>query len=118
MKENGKKITLPLFIFIQSAVCLYTVSDIAAKFASGYEFMSWGFIVCYGIEILILGIYAVLWQQILKKADISTAYANRSIAIFYSMVWAALIFKESITVKNLCGVVLVFFGTWMVNRDE
>ncbi len=34
-----------------------------------------GFVLCYGVEILILGVYAICWQQIIKKVDISVAYS-------------------------------------------
>ena len=119
MQDKKKsKISLALLLILQAAVCLYTVSGIAAKLASGYEFMSLGFILCYGGEILVLGIYAVIWQQIIKRVDISIAYANRALAIFWSMLWAFLLFKEQITVQNLIGVALIFAGTWVVNSSD
>ena len=107
-----------MLLILQGAVCLYTLSGIAAKCASNYEFLSFGFIVCYGLEILVLGIYALIWQQIIKRVDISVAYANRSMAIFWSMLWAFLLFKEQITLQNLIGVALIFVGTWVVNSDD
>jgi len=118
LDNTKKKISLPMLILLQSAVCLYTVSGIAAKFASNYEFLSLGFIMCYGVEIAMLGVYAIIWQQIIKRVDISIAYANRSSAIFWSMLWASVLFKEQITLQNLLGVGLIFVGTWVVNGSE
>jgi len=46
-------------------------------------------------------LYAIFWQQIIKRVDLSVAYANRSIAILWSMIWAALIFGEHISVQNI-----------------
>ena len=115
--DEKKKITLPLLLLMQGAVILYTCTDIAAKFASHYAFLSVGFILCYGAEIALLGIYALLWQQIIKKIDISVAYANRASAIFWSTVWAAVLFKEHISIQNIAGIALIFLGIWMVNRD-
>ena len=103
---------------LQAAVCLYTISGIAAKLASNYAFLSMGFILCYGVEIAILGVYAIIWQQIIKRVDISIAYANRAMAIFWSMLWAFLLFKEQITVQNILGVALIFVGTWVVNSCD
>lgn len=117
-KKNGKKVSWKLLLVIQAAVCLYTVSGIAAKLASNYAFLSVGFILCYGMEIAVLGIYAIIWQQIIKRVDISIAYANRAMAIFWSMLWAFLLFKEQITVQNLLGVALIFIGTWVVNSSD
>ena len=102
---------------MQLAVCIYSCSGIAAKLASRYSFMSGGFILCYGAEILLLGIYAVFWQQIIKKADISVAYANRASAIFWSTLWAVLIFGEKLSIQNVAGIVIIFLGIWLVNRD-
>ncbi len=115
---DKKKTKLSVLLVMQLAVCIYTCSGIAAKLASGYGFMSPGFILCYGAEILLLGIYAVFWQQIIKKADISVAYANRASAIFWSTLWAVLIFKEQVTAQNIGGIVLIFLGIWMVNRND
>lgn len=116
--KSKKQISWKLLLIIQAAVCLYTLSGIAAKLASNYEFLSLGFILCYGAEIAVLGVYAIVWQQIIKHVDISIAYANRAMAIFWSMLWAFLLFKEQITIQNLLGVCLIFIGTWVVNRCD
>lgn len=102
---------------MQAAVILYTCTDIAAKLASGYDFLSLGFLLCYGFEIMLLGLYALCWQQIIKKVDISIAYSNRAAAIFWSTLWAAAIFREHISLQNMIGIVIIFAGIWMVNRD-
>lgn len=114
-KANNKIISI---IILQMIVAIYTMSGVAAKFASKYEFLSFKFILCYAVEILILGVYAVLWQQIIKKFDLSIAYANRSIALLWSMIWAILLFNEVVTIKNVVGVMIVIVGTIIVNSDE
>lgn len=113
-KKNGAA----LLILLQLIVGIYTMSGVAAKFAARYEFLSMGFILCYGLEILILGVYAILWQQMIKRVDLSVAYANRSIALLWSMLWAVLFFHETVTLKNIIGVIIVITGTMIVNRDE
>lgn len=112
------KISVKLFLALQAVIVVYTLSGIFAKLASGYTFMSLGFILFYGAEILVLGIYAVLWQQMIKRIDLSLAYANRSVAIFWSMLWAFAFFKEEITVQNIIGVVIIVIGTVIVNSDN
>lgn len=117
--ENGqsKKVGLRDILLLQAIVVIYTLSGVAGKFASGYGFLSLGFVLCYGIEIMILGVYAILWQQIIKKFDLSVAYANRSVALLWSMIWAVLLFHETVTVKNLIGVAIVIAGTMIVNGE-
>jgi drug/metabolite transporter (DMT)-like permease len=115
-KVEGKKKWI-LLILLQLVIMIYTLSGVAAKFAAGYEVLSMGFILCYGVEICILGLYAIFWQQIIKRVDLSVAYANRSIAILWSMIWATLIFGEHISVQNIIGVLLVIAGTMIVNKE-
>lgn len=112
-----KKISVKLILALQSAVILYTLSSAAAKLAAGQEPFSFPFLLYYGLEILILGVYAIAWQQIIKRCELSVAYANRSMAILWSLVWTVVFFHEPLTVKNLIGVFIVFAGTMIVNSD-
>lgn len=119
-KNNSvkKKITLKNILLLQAVVLIYTLSGICAKLASGEEFMSFGFILFYGLEICVLGIYALLWQQIIKRVDLSIAYANRAMAIIWSTLWAFIFFHEQITLQNIIGVIIVVIGTMIVNNDD
>lgn len=112
------KIRLKEIALLQFAVMIYTLSGIAAKNAAFYEPLSWKFLLFYGLEIAVLGVYAILWQQMIKKFDLSVAYANRSMAILWSMLWAVLFFGEAITMKNIIGVIIVLAGTMLINGDE
>ena len=112
-----KKISPKLILALQLVVMLYTLSSVAAKMASGQSVLSLPFLIYYGVEILILGFYAIAWQQIIKRCDLSVAYANRSMAILWSLVWTVIFFHESLTVKNIIGVLIVFAGTMIVNSD-
>jgi len=80
--------------------------------------MSFQFILYYGIEMIILGVYAIIWQQLLKKFDVSIAYANKAMGLLWSIVWAILIFNDTITIKNVIGVLIVIIGTIIVNNED
>ena len=71
----------------------------------------------YCAEVGVLGIYALLWQQILKRFELSTAYANRALALVWSLLWAVLIFNERVTARKLLGIALVAVGAFLVNRE-
>ena len=71
--EVKKKTKLKEIFILQIVIAIYTLSTVFAKFASGQEFMSFKFILYYGLEMLILAVYAVVWQQLIKKFDISVA---------------------------------------------
>lgn len=116
--EVKKKTKLKEILILQIVIAIYTLSTVFAKFASGQEFMSFKFILYYGLEMLILAVYAVVWQQLIKKFDISVAYANKAMGLLWSIVWAILIFNETITIKNVIGVVIVIIGTIIVNSED
>lgn len=117
-RNNRNSLSIKNIIILQAIIAIYCFSTVAAKFAAGQEFLSLGFIIIYGIEIAILGLYAVLWQQIIKKVDISVAYANRSMGLLWLVVYAILFFHEDISIKNVIGVIIVMAGTIIVNSDE
>lgn len=116
--KKDKKKFIKNIIILQVIILIYTLSTVTAKFASNEEFLSLKFILFYGLEIFILGIYAILWQQIIKKFEISVAYANRAMSLLWSIVWAIVFFGEQITLKNVIGVIIVIIGTIIVNSDE
>ncbi len=117
-KQIKKKISIKNILLLQAVVIIYTLSGVAGKIASTNELLSFKFILFYVIEIAILGIYAILWQQIIKRVDLSTAYANRAIAILWSMLWAVIFFHENITIQNIIGVIIVLVGMIIVNGEK
>lgn len=105
-------------ILLQGVVVIYTLSGIMSKNASANGDHMVRFLIFFGLEFVLLAVYAVLWQQIIKRFELSVAYANRSMAVLWSMLWAVLFFGDAITVKNMIGVLLVTIGTAIINTDE
>ena len=104
-----------MLIIIQMGVILYTASGICSKMTSNYSAFSFMWLFWIGLEVAALGMYAIFWQQIIKRFDLSLAYANRATSIFWSMIWAALLFGEGVTLKNIIGVIVIFAGIMTVN---
>ena len=115
-KKNG--VSIKNVIQLQAVIIIYTISSIMAKFASANNGEPLRFILFFGLEFVFLGIYALLWQQMIKKFDLSVAYANRSMALLWSMIWAVIFFHDRITVKNIIGVILVMIGTIIINTEK
>ena len=111
------KIKIKNIILLQLIVIIYTINSIIGKLSAVEEFMSMRFILFYVAEVGVLGIYALLWQQMIKRFDLSIAYANRAMALIWSAVWAVVIFHESLSVKNIIGILLVIAGTVVVNTE-
>lgn len=113
-----KQIKWKDFLMLQAVFMIYSISSVVAKFASGNEVMSFKFILFYGLDVLILGIYALLWQQVIKKFELSVAYANKAITLLWALVWGILIFREQITVGKVVGILLVMAGIFILNSGE
>lgn len=105
-------------LLLQLAVIIYTFSGVMAKLASANKDSVFKMLFFMGMEVVILGVYAIFWQQLIKRFDLTVAYANRAIAILWSMLWAALFFKEEITTKNIIGVCIVLAGILIMNTQK
>lgn len=68
--------------------------------------------------ILDCGIYALAWQKVIKKFELSTAYANKSVYLIWSQLWAVLIFHENLSARNIVGMLVVFVGVMVVQKYE
>lgn len=95
---------------LHGMLVLYSLSSICGKLASGFPFLSVGFIVCYGGMIALLGIYALGWQQVIKRLPLTFAYANRAVTVVWGIVWGALFFSEPVTAGKLAGALIVLAG--------
>lgn len=105
-EEKSNRVLIALHVLL----LFYSLAGICAKLASGYEFMSPGFILCYGGMVAILGIYAIGWQQIIKRMPLTVAYANKAVTLAWGIIWGTLFFHEPITPTKLIGAAIVLAG--------
>lgn len=106
------------FVWLHLLLLLFSFCAVFTKLAAQNEFLSVKFIIFYGISIFILGIYAILWQQILKQFKLTTAFFNKAITVVWGMIWGAIFFKEQITIKMIIGVIIVLIGVGLVVTDS
>lgn len=110
---NNKKFSIGAFILLQFALFIVSFGAVCSKMAGRQEFLSLPFFTFYGALILILFVYAILWQQVLKRISLVVAYACRGIGIIYAIIWGVLFFKEEITWKMIAGALLVLIGVYI-----
>lgn len=108
---------LKKYLLLYGAFILYSTTLIFAKFASLQEtaYMTTFFIV---IEITVLIVYAVLWQNILKIFPLTTAIASKGITVVLSLLWAVLIFNEEVTITNIIGSLIIISGIRLVAIND
>lgn len=106
------------FLFLHASLLFYSIAGIFAKKASAYEFLSFEFILFYGLFMIVLFIYAILWQQILKRFPLSVAFANKAIIILWGILWGYLFFGEALRWGMLFGAIVIISGIYLVVSDE
>lgn len=107
------------YVFLHLCVMMFSFTSVFSKLASA-QLAEGGLRnpKLYLFAFLMLAdcmIYAVCWQKIIKKFDLNIGYANRSVYLFWSQLWAVAIFGESLTLKNIIGLLIVFAGVVVVS---
>lgn len=67
--------------------------------------------------ILNCGVYALFWQQTLKKFDVNTAYSHSAVYNVWSLLWAWVIFSEPVSPGNILGTILIIAGIWVIRNE-
>ena len=118
--NNSRKIRN--LIYLHLCILLFSMTEVAGKFAANelnangfgsikvYVFLAVMFVICV--------LYAFFWQKIIKHFDLHIAYANRAMYLVWSQVWAAGIFSETITLRNIIGMLVVMCGVVLVSLGE
>ena len=116
MKKENKtnKSNAKTYALLHLAVFVMSISSICAKKAGEFDFLSFGFIAFYAGVIIALGVYALIWQQVLRKIPLTNAFVNKSALLVWSLVWGLILFNESITAQKIVGILIVFCGVYLV----
>lgn len=100
-------------IILHIILAIYSTSTIFSKLASKQEFLSAKFCVYYALIIILLGLYAIGWQQIIKRLPLTTAFANKAVTVVWGIIWGFLFFREPITLGKIIGALMVVGGIIM-----
>lgn len=102
------------YLVLHLILMIYSLSEICSKTASGSPFLSFEFCMFYGLSLIISGVYAILWQQIIKKIPLNIAYANKAVTLMWGMVWGTVFFNEHISIANIIGTAIVMAGVLLM----
>lgn len=105
-------------ILLCFVMAVYSLSGFFTKLASWQEFLSLPYCACLAGVLVVLGIYAVLWQMVLKRMQLNKAYPFRSLCVVYGLAIAGLFFHETITLFNLLGSGLVIIGLLVITTSQ
>lgn len=104
------------YILLYTAFLIYSASTICAKLASTQPTYI-KILLFIGLEVICLGIYAIVWQQVLKKFSLVTAMASKGIVVIFNLIWSVLLFGEHVSLYNIVGAAIIILGIWMVSTD-
>lgn len=89
---------------------LYAIVLILNRMASIYAPLSLGYVFMLSISVIVLAIYAISWQQIIKRMPISDAYMFKGTSIVFVLLLSAWLFEEIITWQNIIGSTIIILG--------
>ena len=107
------------YLFLHLCVALFSFTSVFSKLASIqynrgglanpllYVFVFLMFFVCFA--------YAICRQKIIKRFDLNIGYANRSVYLLWSQIWAVFLFGEHLTMRNVLGIAIVLTGVVIVS---
>ena len=96
---------------------LYACVGICTKMAAMQDPFSWRYLLWFGGAVGIIGVFAILWQQILRRIEISTAYLFKGTTLIFTMLIAAILFGETITIPNIIGSVIIIIGITLLSKQ-
>ncbi len=116
--KHPKPHLLKHIIALQFAIVIFSLTGVFLKFSAGYDFLSLGYLVLCAVAVFFSGVYAIVWQLLLKKIPLQLAYSTRSTTTIWNLIWASLIFSETVTVKMLIGSVFIIIGVIIMVSDH
>lgn len=104
-------------LFLHVLLLIYSFSGVFSKSAAQFAFPSVPFIALYGGMLLILFVYALGWQQIIKRLPLTLAFANKAITVIWGIVWGVLFFGEQVNAGMIFGAVVVMVGIALYSTE-
>lgn len=113
-----KKNSFFSYLLMHCIFLLYSFYTVLGKIAARQEFLSFRYCALYAALILILAVYAIAWQQVLKSVRLSVATANKAATTIWGMLWSAVFFGEEITARKLAGAAVISVGILVLSFSE
>lgn len=114
---NKKLSHLFYFILMHLSFLIYAFYAVLGKVASTKQIFSTAFIGIYCAVFLILMIYAIIWQQVLKKIPLIIATANKTITIVWGILFGRIFFGEKITLNMIIGGAVILAGILILSFE-
>lgn len=114
-KRKTGKLEVPVkwFFILHLSLLINSLAGVASKMAGRQRTFSFEFFLYYGMVLLITFVFALVWQQVLKNMSLTFAFTNKPITMIYSLIWAAMIWREPVNPKMVLGALIILAGIVM-----
>lgn len=106
------------YLYLLGVNLIYACTSIFTKMASQSDFLTLPYVLWLAGAVGVMGVYAVLWQQIIKRMDLSVAYMFKGTSLLFVLLLSVLLFGETITVCNVIGAALIVGGIVLYARAD
>ena len=106
------------YILLHILLAVYSLTSVFSKLAAQEEFLSLRFCLFYGGMILLLGVYAIGWQQVIKHLPLTEAFANKAVTVLWGFIYGVILFREGVTVWKLIGLALIIMGIVLFAKSD
>lgn len=113
MTVSGKrtdKVSAGIYLVLIGVNLVYACTSIFTKLASRQEMLSWPYLLCILGAFAVMGLYALLWQQVIARMPLSTAYMFKGTSLIFVLLFSVLMFGEGITWTNIAGSLVIIAG--------
>jgi drug/metabolite transporter (DMT)-like permease len=105
-----KKISGLMWLALIGINLIYACTYVCMKMASVHDFFSVKYVLWILGTVGIMGVYAVLWQQVLARIQLSTAYMFKGMSLVFVLIFSAFLLGEGITWPNVLGSIIIISG--------
>ena len=106
------------YLLMHIGFLIYSLYTVLGKYAARYDAFSFSWCCFYAAIVGVLGLYAILWQQVLKKVRLPIAMCNKAVTIVWGMLFSALLFGEQITLKKILGAAIILCGILLLSAAD
>lgn len=98
------------YIVLVFAIAIYACTGVFTRLAADYPFLSWQYVLWVCGAVAVLGIYAILWQQIIQRLELGVAYMFKGLGVVFALLICHYVFGEVITLNNIIGAGIIIIG--------
>lgn len=118
MEKKKERIKVITYLMLQLSFLIYAFSSFFSKFSTYGDKDLKSTCFYYLLSLICLGIYAIVWQQVLKRMSLSVAFSNKGITLLWGLLFGAIFLKESITIGKIIGILIIIIGIVILMNDK